>query len=74
MAENLVESDGDCKSETFDKPTEGNCESCSQHFKLEKMFKCTSCMDESETTIAVFCDLCIVSHVRRGHEIVNDKQ
>ena len=74
MDENLVESDGDCKSETFDKPTEGKCESCSEHFKLEKMFKCTNCMDGSETTVAVFCDLCIVSHVRRGHEIVNDKQ
>ena len=74
MDENLVESDGDCKSETFDQPKEGNCESCSEHFKFEKMFKCTSCMAESETTIAVFCELCILSHVRRGHEIVNDKQ
>ena len=74
MDENLVESDGDSNSRTFDKPTESKCESCSEHFKLEKMFKCTSCMDESETTVAVFCDLCIVSHIRRGHEIVNGKQ
>ena len=57
------------------KVSKEKCTSCLELFDLDIMFKCTTCIEESKETVSLpfHCNLCILSHVRRDHEILNDK-
>ena len=62
-------------SDVPEKRTPFNCESCSEAFKMEQLFQCTTCVNKLESTDAVTfnCELCIGSHVRKGHDVLDHK-
>ena len=58
-----------------DKSTEINCDSCLAAFEMERVFKCMTCNDQLERidSVKFNCECCIMSHVRRGHDILDHK-
>ena len=52
-----------------------NCESCLEAFEMEQLYKCTRCVDKLESTDAgaFNCEVCIGSHVRKGHDVLDHK-
>merc|ERR1712226_1502286 len=46
------------------------CVNCDEKLADEEYFKCNSCLETSEQT-ECFCDVCIVSHVKKNHTIVD---
>ena len=55
--------------------TQVHCESCLEAFEKEQLYKCTTCLNKLESTddIAFNCEVCIVSHVRKGHDVLDHK-
>ena len=66
----------DDSNSVVDKGTpEKKCESCLDSFELERLFKCTSCNDTSEAVnfVPLICEGCIISHIRKSHDILDHK-
>ena len=55
--------------------TTSKCNSCCESFENEDMFKCLTCMDCVDDTqgVSFHCEGCIMSHVRKGHEVLDHK-
>ena len=51
------------------------CCTCCETFDADDMFKCSTCMDnvDGATAVEFHCDVCIVSHLRKGHEVLDHK-
>ena len=58
------------------KSTSEKCESCLEIFEIETLFKCTTCMDKQEeatNSVDFYCEVCIGSHLRKGHTLLDHK-
>ena len=52
------------------------CASCEISGDLEAFYKCTQCHAQKETieaTVQYLCELCIITHVRKGHAVVDHR-
>ena len=76
----MVETEcGNSASEDHQTPhllsTTSKCNSCCESFENEDMFNCLTCMDCVDDTqkVSIHCEGCIISHVRKGHEVLDHK-
>ena len=51
---------------------ESKCSNCELEASSEEFLACSTC-NESSDTIKKFCDACISSHVRRGHNVLDHR-
>ena len=73
-AETVTEHSDSCITGS-DNSTEIYCDSCLAAFEMERLFKCMTCTDQFERidSVKFNCECCVMSHVRRGHDILDHK-
>ena len=55
--------------------TESVCVVCEETFPNIKLYRCQSCSEKQDSSAAIefHCEDCLISHIRKGHSIVDSK-
>ena len=70
--------DSELQEPATSEPQESTCTSCSQEFLTTSLYRCKSCtsttsISKTDCEEACFCRMCIVSHLRRNHNIIDHR-